>query len=147
RLHQPLPQPDTAIAQAPDELRGLPVLIVDDNATCRRTLLEWLREWQTEPIAVEEGLAAMKMLRRAAAAGPPFALVLLDSRLTGTDARTVAAFVRQTPDLSACGTILLTVEDQASGLSKYHELGIKACVMKPVVKEELLDAVCRARSL
>jgi CheY-like chemotaxis protein len=89
----------------------------------------------------------MEMLRRAAAAGQPFALVVLDSRLTGTDARTVAAYIRQTPDLSACGIILLTVEDQASGLRAYHELGIKACVMKPVAKEELLDALCGARSL
>jgi len=32
-------------------------------------------------------------------------------------------------------------------LTHYQELGIAACVVKPVVEEELLDAVCRARSL
>jgi CheY-like chemotaxis protein len=39
------------------------------------------------------------------------------------------------------------VEDQAKELPRYQELGIAACVMKPVVEEELLDALCRARSL
>jgi PAS domain S-box-containing protein len=147
RMHQALLQPDRATAGAADELQGMPVLIVDDNATSRRTLLEWLRGWRTEPTAVEDGATAIEVLRRAADAGRPFALVVLDSRLPDTDARAVAARVRRTPELSTCGIVLLTVEDQASELKQYQELGIKACVMKPVVKEELLDAVCRARSL
>jgi PAS domain S-box-containing protein len=147
RLHQPLSQPDRASARAPIELHALPVLIVDDNASCRETLLEWLREWQTEPTAVADGSAAMAALRQATAAGRPFALIVLDSRLPDTDTRTVAAHVRQTPDLSTCGIVLLTVEDQAGEMRLYRELGIKACVMKPVAKEGLLDALCRAMSL
>jgi hypothetical protein len=60
RLDQPQPQPDRAIARAPIELQALPILIVDDNASCRKTLLEWLREWQTEPTAVADGSAQEK---------------------------------------------------------------------------------------
>jgi CheY-like chemotaxis protein len=147
RLRRPLLQPDRAAARAPAELHALPVLIVDDNTTSRRTLEEWLRGWRIEPTAVGDGPAALEALRQAAAAGRPFALVVLDSRLPDTDALALAAHVRQTPELSAGGVVLLTVEDQARELRQYHELGIKACVMKPVVEEELLDAVCRARSL
>src|SRR5262249_10318563 len=36
---------------------------------------------------------------------------------------------------------------QPRELTHYQELGIAACVVKPVVEEELLAAVCRARSL
>jgi PAS domain S-box-containing protein len=147
RLHQPLLQQDRATRQIPAELHALPILVVDDNAASRRTLLECLREWRTEPTAVGDGLSALESLRQAAAAGRPFALVVLDSRLPGRDALAVAARVRQTRELSASGIVLLTVEDQARELRGYHELGIAACVMKPVVEEELLDAICRARSL
>jgi PAS domain S-box-containing protein len=147
RLHRPLLQPDRAVARAPAELQGLPVLVVDDNAASRRTLEEWLRGWRTQPTAVGDGSAALDALRQAAVAGRPFALVVLDSRLPGTDALAVAAQVRQSPDLAATGIVLLAAEDQARELRHYHELGIAACVMKPVVEEELLDAVCRARSL
>jgi PAS domain S-box-containing protein len=147
RLHRPILQPDRAIAQAPAELQGLPVLIVDDNEASRRTLLEWLRRWRTEPTAVGDGTAALEALHQAAAAGRPFALVVLDSRLHGSDALAVAAQVRQKPDLAASGILLLVVEDQARELRLFRELGITACVMKPVVEEELLDALCRARLL
>ncbi len=147
RLHRPLVQPDRAIAQAPIELHAVPVLIVVENATSRRTLEEWLREWRTRPTAVGDGSAALEALGLAATAGRPFALIILDSRLRGTEALAVAARVRQTPELAASGVVLLAVEDQARDLKRYHELGIAACVMKPVVEEELLDAVCRARSV
>jgi PAS domain S-box-containing protein len=147
RLHRPLLQPDRAPARAPAELHGLPVLIVDDNAASRRTLEEWLRGWRTEPTAVGDGPAALEALRHAAAAGRPFALVVLDSRLPGTDALALAAHVQEAPELSAGGVIFLTVEDQVRELSQCDERYLAACVMKPVVEEELLDAVCRARSL
>jgi signal transduction histidine kinase/CheY-like chemotaxis protein/HPt (histidine-containing phosphotransfer) domain-containing protein len=147
RLHRPLLQPDRAVARVPAELHALPVLVVDDNATSRQVLVEWLRGWRIEPTAVGEGGAVLEALRQAAAAGRPFALVLLDSRLSGTDALAVAADIRQTPDLAATGILLLAVEDQAQELRRHHELGITACVMKPIQEEELLDAICRARSL
>jgi PAS domain S-box-containing protein len=147
RLQRPLLQPDRAAAQAPAELHGLRVLVVDDNATTRRALEEWLRAWQTEPRVVADGATALDELRRAAAAGRPLALVVLDSRLPGTDALALAAEILQTPEVGAGGILLLTVEDQARELRRYRELGIAACVMKPVGEEEFLDAVCRARSL
>jgi PAS domain S-box-containing protein len=147
QLHRPLLQPDRAGARAPAGLQGLPVLIVDDNAASRRALQEWLRAWRTEPTAVGDGAAALEALRQAAAAGRPFALVVLDSRLRGSDALAIATQVRQTTGLAAGGILLLAAEDEAGELRPYHELGIAGCVMKPVFEEELLDAICRARSL
>jgi PAS domain S-box-containing protein len=148
RLHQPLLQPDRATLRAPAELHALPVLIVDDNATSRRTLEAWLRGWGTQPTAVGDSSAALEALGLAVAAGRPFALTVLDTRLPGTDTLALAAHVRQTRELAASAIVLLAVEDQAAGeLRRYHELGIAACVTKPLQEEEFLDAVCRARSL
>jgi PAS domain S-box-containing protein len=147
RLDRPLLQPDQAIAQAPAELQGLRVLVVDDNAVCRQTLEEWLCRWGTEPTAVGDDAEALQVLRQAAAAGRPFGLVVLDSRLKGTDALALAAHIHHAPELSIRGMVLLAVEDQAREVGQCHEPGLVAGVMKPVMEEELLDAICRAQSL
>ena len=54
----------TAAARPPVLLHDLPVLVVDDNATNRHILEEWLRGWQMEPTAVGDGLAALDALWR-----------------------------------------------------------------------------------
>src|SRR5207253_3346571 len=76
---QPHPTEPTA-APPPVVLRKLPVLIVDDNATNRHILQEWLRAWQMEEEAVGDAASAMDALWHRAANGRPFALVLLDAR-------------------------------------------------------------------
>src|SRR5262249_14975729 len=58
---QPHPAEPPA-APPPVLLRNLPVLIIDDNATNRQILLEWLRGWQMEPAAAGDGVAAMGAL-------------------------------------------------------------------------------------
>ena len=65
--------------------RDLPVLIVDDNRTNRRILQEALFNWQMHPTAVESGRAALDEMSRAAAAGRPFSLVLLDAHMPDMD--------------------------------------------------------------
>jgi CheY-like chemotaxis protein len=147
RLERPVLQPDRAGLRAPADLRALPVLIVDDNATSRGTLEQWVRGWRMEPTAVGDGPAALAALRQAAEAGRPFALAVLDSRLPGIDGLTLATHIQQTPEFSAIGVVLLVVEDLAPELRHYQERDIAACVMKPVVEEELLDAICRVRLL
>jgi PAS domain S-box-containing protein len=147
RLNRPRLQPHRATERAPNELQALRVLVVDDSAACRSILEEWLRAWRVEATVVSDGTAALAALRQAAASDRPYALVVLDSRLGGSDALAVAEQIRQTPDLASTGILLLTVEDQATETRKWHELGIQACLMKPVAEEELLDTICRMRSL
>src|SRR5438132_4931360 len=77
---QPHPR-EPVPAQSPVSLHNLPVLLVDDNATNRHILAEWLRGWQMDPTAVGDGMAAMDALWHRAANGRPYALVLLDARM------------------------------------------------------------------
>jgi PAS domain S-box-containing protein len=147
RLHRSLQQPTRSAALAPSGLHNLPVLIIDDNATSRQTLEEWLRQWRSEPTGVGDGPAAVEALRHADAAGRPFALMLLDSSLPGCDAFTIAAHALETPGLADGKIVLLAVEHQALELEHSQEMGIAASVMKPIHEDELLDAVCRTLSL
>ncbi len=65
----------------PDEsisLRGMPLLVVDDNATNRRILEEMLLEWKMKPALADGGWTALAALKRAKDAGKPFPLASSD---------------------------------------------------------------------
>src|SRR5205823_3927200 len=94
---QPHSQP--VAVQAPVSLHNMPVLVVDDNATNRHILAEWLRAWQLDPTAVGDGMAAMDALWHRAANGRPYVLMLLDARMPDADGLTVAARIRERAEL------------------------------------------------
>src|SRR5258708_26160471 len=108
---QPRPTENTA-ALPPVLLRDLRVLVVDDNATNRHILQEWLRGWQMDPAAVGDGVAAMGALWDAASVGRPYPLVLLDARMPETAGLPLAAWIRERAPLSALRIILLTSRDR-----------------------------------
>jgi two-component system sensor histidine kinase/response regulator len=135
-----------AVAPPPVLLRNLPVLIVDDNATNRHILRQWLRDWQMEAEAVGDAAAAMDALWHRAANGRPYALVLLDARMPDRDGLTVAAMIRERTELSATRIILLTSGDRPGDPARIRELRIDARLLKPVQEEELLETIYRVMS-
>ncbi len=142
---QPHP-PEPVPAQSPVSLHNLPVLVVDDNATNRHILAEWLRGWQLDPTAVGDGMAAMDALWHRAANGRPYALVLLDARMPDADGLTVAAMIRERAELAATRIILLTSGERPGDPARTRELRIDAQLLKPVQQDELLEAIYRVMS-
>src|SRR5271166_1416455 len=142
---QPHP-PEQVPVRPPASLRNLPVLVVDDNATNRHILEEWLRGWQMEPAAVGDGLAALSDLWHAVGLGRPYALVLLDARMPDTDGLALAAQIRQRPELSATRIILLTSGDRPGNVARSRELRIDAHLLKPVQQDELLETIYQVMS-
>ena len=116
---------------------------MDDNATNRHILEEWLRDWQMNPTAVGDGVAAMDVLWDAASAGRPYPLVLLDARMPDTDGLALAARIRERAALSAIRIILLTSGDRPGDAVRSRELRIDAHLLKPVQPDELLETIYR----
>jgi two-component system, sensor histidine kinase and response regulator len=139
-------QPEQAATQPPVLLHDLPVLIVDDNATNRHILEEWLRGWQMQALAVGDGLAAMDALWDAVTLGRPYALVLLDARLSDADGLALAAKIRKRSELAATRIILLTSGDRPGDLARSRKLRIDAHLLKPVQQEELLKTIYQVMS-
>ena len=140
------PSSEPVVARPPAQLRDLRVLIVDDNATNRRILEEWLRSWRMEPAAVSDGLTALNALWRAGSAGRPYALVLLDARMPDTDGLALAAKLREQAELADTRIILLTSGDRPGDLVRSRGLRLEAHLFKPVQQEELLEAIYRVMS-
>jgi PAS domain S-box-containing protein len=139
---QPRP-PEPAVSWPPVPLRGLPVLVVDDNATNRHILEGWLRAWHLKPDSVGDGVAALDALWGAVSAGRPYPLVLLDGRMPDTDGLALAAKVRKRAELSATRIILLTSGDRPGDLARSRQQRVDAHLLKPVQQDELLETIYR----
>jgi len=128
----------------PVKLRGLRVLVVDDNATNCRILQEMLSFWHMRPVPVASGTAALASLESAYANGDPFSLMLLDVMMPEMDGFEVAERVRHSPATAELPMLLLTSGGHLGELSRSRDLGIDICLTKPISQSELLDAILSA---
>ena len=126
------------------DLEGMPVLLADDNETNRNILSEMLTNWRMGPTAVGSGRAALAELKRAAGAGEPFPLVLLDAVMPDLDGFAVAHQIKHDPALAGATIMMLSSADGAGEMVRCRELGIAVYLRKPVKQSELLDAILTA---
>jgi len=127
-------------------LRGLAVLVVDDNATNRRILVETLRSWGMAPTPADGGPAALLALQQARDAGTPFPLVLLDNMMPGMDGFTLAERIKADPALVGATLMMLSSADRHGDVARCRELGVAAHLTKPVRQAELRNAILAALS-
>jgi signal transduction histidine kinase/DNA-binding response OmpR family regulator/HPt (histidine-containing phosphotransfer) domain-containing protein len=133
--------PARARPPQPVSLQGMPVLVVDDNATNRQILREIFGNWQMRPTLAEGGQEALAAMERAAAAGEPFPLVLLDALMPGMDGFTLAGQIMQHPELAGATVMMLSSAGRAEDAARCRELGIVSYLTKPVKQSELLHAI------
>jgi two-component system, sensor histidine kinase and response regulator len=133
--------PELTPSVEPSSLIDLPVLVVDDNATNRRILDEILRNWRMNPTSVESGPAAVAEMQKAAAAGKPFSLVLLDANMPEMDGFQLAEEINRHAQLAGATIMMLTSGDRPDDVRRCRELGIASYLMKPIKQSELLDAI------
>jgi signal transduction histidine kinase/DNA-binding response OmpR family regulator len=126
------------------ELLHLPVLLVDDNATNRRVLLELTGGWGMQPTAVDSGVAALETMNRAQMAGQGFRLAIIDGHMPGMDGFELAERIRTDPQLSSAIIMMLTSAGQQGDAARCRRLGVVAYLLKPIVKSELLSAILGA---
>jgi two-component system, sensor histidine kinase and response regulator len=133
---KPTGRPDPA---GRPELAGLPVLVVDDNLTNRRILVEMLKRRGMLPVAAASAEEALTIL--GAGDRPPFALLLVDAHMPGVDGFALVQQVRRQADLGGMTIMMLSSAGQREDVDRCRNLGIAAYLIKPVAEAELFDAI------
>ncbi len=128
----------------PEELKDVPVLVVDDNYTNRRILHGMALQWKMRPTDATGGAEALAALKAAQASGEPFRVILTDSRMPGMDGFEFAAAVQRDSTLAGTGILMLTSAGQPGEGARCRELGIAAYLLKPVLKGDLQSALLTA---
>jgi CheY-like chemotaxis protein len=127
----------------PETLRGVKVLIVDDNQTNRRILEGMLKRWDMKSTSVEDGEEALVRLSIAQNAGEPYALVLTDMHMPKMDGFSLIEQIRQRPELSTAIIMMLTSAGHRGDGARCQELGVAAYLLKPIRQSELREAIAR----
>ena len=117
------------------------VLVVDDNATHRRLLTALLSQWGLRPTAVEGVQEALDALQQAQDAGPPFALVLLDTTLPAEDSVQLAEQITASPALAGALIVMVSPAIQGASLARWREMKGATYVTKPLAPSELWEAI------
>ncbi len=136
-------QPAKPAATPLKNLSGLPLLVVDDNATNRRLMVKILRKWSIEPTEAEGGAEALEILRQRAAGPSAIRVVLLDSRMPGMDGFETAQRIREELGL-ALPVILLRSVGSPGDAARRRRAGVHSYLNKPLRQEELLAAISEA---
>lgn len=132
-----------ALSAKLEVLKGLPVLIIDDNATNRDILKKMLASWQTRPTEAESGEEARVLIDRAESEGNPFAVVVMDAYMPGMDSFILAQEIKQSPKLAKSTVIMLNSADAYGDAVPWQKLGVSAFITKPIKQNELLEAAMK----
>ena len=125
------------------DLSGKRTLVVDDNATNRNILTNYLSSWGLAVTEAENGSAALMILQTSAIQGLIYDLILLDMQMPIMDGLTVAKCLVHVPALAEIPIILLSSGDLFE-LADYQGTRIVQRLLKPVRQLQLFDAIANA---
>jgi two-component system sensor histidine kinase/response regulator len=130
----------------PEDVRGRPVLVVEDNDTSRELLELFLASWNVPAVLVgsaEDGLALLEH-RNVRGAGRAFGLVVMDWMLPGMNGLDAAARIRQHPQLQSLPIILISAYAGKEEEARCAELGVNVFLPKPITASSFFDAIMEA---
>ena len=126
------------------DLRGIRVLVIDDNSTSREILKEMLEAMSFEvtlATSAREGLAKLTM----ADASDPFQLVLMDWEMPPLDGLTAAWIIREATSLQQRPKLILMTAYGSELMSNQAEqAGLLGVLVKPISNSSLFNTIMRA---
>ncbi len=122
------------------KLKGIPLLVVDDNETNRRFLQEILTRYGMEPEIAGSGRGALETLKKRPVSPSYFKLIILDFRMPDMDGGAVLKAVREELRLKI-PVILLTSGVKKEDLGELKNQDASAHLLKPVNTQELMETI------
>jgi PAS domain S-box-containing protein len=122
----------------PADLRGVRVLIVDDNATNREILNIRLTSWGMRTSEVIGGEEALLVLNSAIVENDPFQIALIDMQMPGMDGEELGRIIKANQRLSEIRMVMLTSMGLRGDTKRFKKIGFAAYATKPIRYQELI---------
>ena len=125
------------------KFEDISVLLVDGNATSRRTTLDTLLNLGLNVTVAQDEASALTSIERAIGAGETYRLAILDMHMPSFDGFEMTKRIRTYPEASKTKLIMLSSAGQRGDALRCKELGIAAYLSKPLEESDLLDCIVR----
>ncbi|MBV9084471.1 MAG: response regulator, partial [Acidobacteriaceae bacterium] len=122
-------------------LAGMPVLVVDDNATSCEFITRSLSNLGAKALAFRDTESALAMAQRGAATWP---VILLDADMPETTGFAMAEKLRKHARYTGTIIVMLSSGKELADVARYRELGVDTHITKPINHGELGTVVARA---
>jgi len=129
-----------------DELLGVRVLVVDDNASAREILSSIARSFGLEVDVAFSGQEALDQAARAAQRGSPYDLILMDWKMPSMDGVETVHRLQSGKAGALPAVIMVTAYGREEALTSATErqVPLQSVLTKPVTPSALLEAVGEA---
>lgn len=123
----------------PKELRGLHVLVVDDNETNRKILREQLKSWGCHVLCVAGGQEAIDALESRLGEHDAFQLVIMDMQMPDMDGEQTTALIKAKESFVELPVVLLSSIGCRYSPEELGGKGFAGGLTKPVRQSALYD--------
>ena len=145
RLSPAAPAAASQLRRGP--VAGLRVLAVDDNGSTGELLSQLLTAWEMRNDVVESGPGALNLLDRAAEAGQPYDLAIIDMQMPGMDGFGVARAIRGSARHATTRLVLLSSIALRGQAREAHAMGFAGYLTKPIRQSALFDCIATVMGL
>ena len=130
-------------APSPD-LRGMKVLVVDDNPTSREILRDMMESFSFEVTLAATGQKGITEIEKADR-DKPFEMVIMDWKMPGMDGIEASRRIKEHPGLSHIPhVVMVTAYGREEVMRKVEKVGLDGFLLKPVSPSVLFDTVMQA---
>lgn len=128
-----------------DDVLGMPILVVDDNASAREIFSGMLHSLKFKVATAGNARDAIERLHEAEEAGQPFRLVIMDWMMPGMDGLAAIRAIRQDPQLTSPPFfVMVTAYSRDELMEKLGADAVAGVLVKPVTPSTLLDSILNA---
>ena len=136
-----LPEREPMEKASYEDIRGMLMLIVEDNRTARMIMREMLSCFGCRTIEASSGAEGLKLLRQVVTSGERVQFAFLDAKMPDMNGFEVARAIQEDEALRTTRLIMLTSVGARGDAARAQEVGISAYLTKPVKQSQLLDAI------
>ncbi len=122
------------------ELKGVEMLVVDDNATNREVLSGQLKLWGAHVQEADGGDAALALMEKQLM-NNTFKVAFLDMQMPNMDGATLGKIIRNDKRFRGTRLIMMTSMGSHGDASYFAKLGFDAYFPKPITTSDLFDSL------